>query len=150
MDCASAICSGGHGAQTEVLDQSFLLQLRGHRERFGDWARSGAVEPPDAQVNDVEYIEPEVPQVVVHGLAQLLGSERLQPVPLGVTQSSDLGHDVQLVRVGVQGFLDDLAGDVWAVEVGRIDVRDAQAYGLAQDGHGSGAVGRWAEHMRAR
>ena len=56
---------------------------------------------------------------------------------------------MQPVRVGVQGFFDDLVGDVRAVEVAGVDVRDTQLYRLAQYGHGSVAVGRWAEHVRA-
>jgi len=43
-----------------MFDQSFFLQLRECGERFGDRARSGAVEPPDAQVDDVECVQYEV------------------------------------------------------------------------------------------
>ena len=51
---------GGDGADAEMPDQSLLLQLREHAERFGDRARLGAVELPDAQVDDVERVESEV------------------------------------------------------------------------------------------
>ena len=49
----------------------------------------------------------------------------------------------------MQGFLDDLVGDVRAVVVAGVDVRDTQLHRLAQDGHGSVTVGGWAEHVRA-
>jgi len=49
---------------------------------------------------------------------------------------------VESAGVGVQGFPDDLVGDVRAVEVAGVDVRDTQLHRLAQHGHGRVAVGR--------
>jgi hypothetical protein len=110
---------------------------------------------PHAQVStmlikqwDIDFPE-KVVKIVVHGLAQLLGSKRLGPTVLGVSQRPDLGNDVQFVRVGVQGFLDDLVGDVRAVEVAGVNMSDTQFYRLTQYGHGSIAVGWWTEHVRA-
>jgi len=116
------------------------LQFRECTERLGDRARFGAGEPPDAQVDHIEYIKPEVVQIVVHGLAQLLGRECLRPAALGISQRPDLGHDVHLRRIGVEGFPDDLVGDVRAVVVAGVDVRDAHLHRLAQHGHGSVTV----------
>jgi hypothetical protein len=76
----------------------------------------------------------------VHGLAQLLGGSRVRPAALGVSQRSDLGHDAQLVRIGMQGFLDDLVRHVRAVVVAGIDVGDAQLHRLAQHRHGGVTV----------
>ena len=73
----------------------------------------------------------------------------MRPAALGVPQRSDLGDDVQVVRVGVQSLLDDLVGDVRAVEVAGVDVGDAELHRLAQHGHGGVAVAGRAEHARA-
>ena len=130
----------GDGADAEMLDQSFLLHLRERDERLGDRARLGAVEPPDAQIDDIEGVEAEVDEVVVHGLAQLLGRPRVWPAALCVAIRPDLGDDMQLVRIGVQGLLDDLVRDVWAVIVTGVDMRDAQFDCLAQHGYRSVTV----------
>src|SRR5690242_15411685 len=100
-----------------MLDQSFLLELCEHRERFSNRARNGTVESPDTQVDNIEHIESEVFQVVVDGLAQLLRSKCLRPVSLGISQRSDLSHDVQSLRIRVQSFLDYLVGNVWTIEI---------------------------------
>jgi hypothetical protein len=63
MDWASAICSA-----LTVLTPRCLM--------------GGAVQSPDAQVDDVERLQAEVVEVVVHGLAQLLRGPGLRPTAL--------------------------------------------------------------------
>ena len=149
MDWASASCPAVTVLTTEMPDQPLLLQLREHGERLGDRAGRGTVKRPDPQVHDVDRVEAEVVEVVVHGLAQLLRSQRRGPAALRVPERADLGHDVQRLGVRVQGLPDDLVGDVRAVIVAGVDVRDAQLHCLPQHGHGRVAVGRRAEHVRA-
>ena len=66
-------------------------------------------------------------RVVVHRLAQLFGRARWGQPPCASRTRPDLGDDVQPVGVWVQRLLDDLVGDMRAVVVARVDVRDAQA-----------------------
>ena len=77
-------------------------------ERFGDRAGFGRIEAADAQVDDVERIDAEVPQVVVDLLTQLLGRARGRPAALRVSFRPHLRDDVQIARVRVQGLFDDL------------------------------------------
>ena len=49
----------------------------------------------------------------------------------------------------MQGFFDDLVGNVGTIEVAGVDMCDTQLHRLAQYGYSSGAVGGWAEHARA-
>ena len=88
-------------------DQSFLLQLRERAERLGDRAGSGAVEPPEAQVDDVECVESEVFRLSYTAWRSCSG-ERAWGQPPSASVGSDLGDDVQRVGVGMQGLLDDL------------------------------------------
>src|SRR5271168_5032551 len=71
------------------------------------------------------------------------------PGAVVATASSDLGDEGEVFRVRIQGFLDNLVGDVWTVEVAGVNVVDAGRDGLAQDGDGFGAVAGRAEDVRA-
>ena len=95
---------------------------------------SGVVEAADAQVDHVEHVEAEAAQVVVDLLAQLRGRARVRPAALLVAPGADLGDDVQVVRVRGQRLADELVRDVRAVEVGGVDVGDAQLDDGAQHG----------------
>jgi transcriptional regulator with XRE-family HTH domain len=88
----------------------------------------------EAQVHDVERVESEVPQVVVDLLAQLGGGAGVRPAAVLVATGADLRDDVQVVRVRGERLADELVGDVRAVDVGRVDVVDAELDRLAQHG----------------
>ena len=137
---------GGDGADAEVPDQPVLLHLRERGELLLDGAGLGAVEGAEAEVDGVEHVEAEVAEVVVDRLAQLLGRSCVRPAALGVPPCPHLGHDPQLLGVWVQRFPDDLVGDVRAVEVAGVDVRDAHLSDLAQHGDGFAAIFGRAEH----
>ncbi len=141
---------GRHDAHPEVADQPLPLQLGERRERLLDGSVGGAVERADAEVHDVEHVERQVREVVVDGLAELGRGERLRPAALRVAQGSDLGHDVQALRVLVQRLLDERVRVAGAVEVGRVDVRDAERDGLAQHGAGRIRIRGRPEHARPR
>ena len=59
------------GADAEMFDQPFLLQLREHAERFGDGPGSALLKPPYAEIHHVEHVEAEILEIVVNGLTQL-------------------------------------------------------------------------------
>ena len=100
-----------------------------------------------AQVDDVEHVEAEVAQVVVHRAASAprarrpgstrRPSPRRAPTLVTITRSS---------RIGMQRLADDLVGDVRAVEVAGVDVVDAARDRLAQHGERGVAVLRRPEH----
>ena len=60
-----------------MADQALALQVRKRRERRFDRAFGRAVDAEhEAQVDDVERVEAEVAQVVMHGARQVLGARR--------------------------------------------------------------------------
>ena len=68
---------GGDVAQADVAHQALALQLGQHGERRLDRALGGAMDVEhDAQVDDVEHVEAEVAQVVVHRLRQFFAARR--------------------------------------------------------------------------
>ena len=141
MDWASATCSALTVLSPRCLispcccSSASALNLLGDRARH---RRVPVVPAADAQVDHVEHVHAQAAQVVVDLRAQLRGLPILDPAALGVPHRPDLGDDVQAGGVGVQGFADELVGDVRAVEVGRVDVGDAPLDRLAQ--HGDGLV----------
>ena len=95
-------------------------------ERLGQRPLDRLGEAGHPQVDHVEDVEAQVVEVVVHGLAQLVGRQCLGPVAVRRPPGADLGDDHQVVGVGVQGLADDLVGDVRAVVVAGVDVVDAE------------------------
>ena len=110
--------------------------------------RARRTESPHPQVDDVERIEAEPSQIVVDGLFELHRRASVEPATGLVATSPDLGHDAHVLRIRVQGFLDDLVRDERAVEITGVDVGDAQSDRLAQHCDGGVPVGRWAEDAR--
>jgi hypothetical protein len=111
------------------------------RERAGH-RRVPVVPAADPKVDDIEGVEVEPLQVVVHLLAQLSRGPREHPAAGGVPYRADLGDDAQVIRVRRERLADDLVGDVGPVEVSRVDVVDAEFDRGAQDGDRLGPVGR--------
>jgi hypothetical protein len=124
-----------------VLDEPLLPHFRERGERFSNRTGLRGAEPTDAKVDDVQNIQPEVLDVLVDRLAQLIGRKRLGPPALGVAAGTYLGHDPQILRVGMKRFPDDLVDDVRAVVVARVDMGDPEGNDLAQDSNCLVAVG---------
>jgi hypothetical protein len=133
-----------------VPDESLLPQLGERLELLRDGARLRRLEAADAQVHDIQRVESEAPQVVVDLLAQLGGRAGVRPAALLVAAGADLRDDVQVVGVRGESLADELVGDVRAVEVGCVDVVDAQLDGLAQHGDRRVVVLRRSEDAGAR
>ena len=118
-------------AQPDVPHQTFLLQ-------FG-MVVSGAssdplVGPWPAQIDDLEPVEAQVAQVVVHRFRQVCGRGRRVPRLVGAAPCAEFRDDDEVVRVQMQGFADQLVGDVRTVDIAGIDVVDVARHGLAQHG----------------
>ena len=43
--------------------------------------------------DDIEYLETKIREVIMNGLAELVGSERFRPISFRVPQRTDLGND---------------------------------------------------------
>ena len=137
---------GGDVADPEVADEALLLQLRQRREGLGERL---VVVVGDAQVDDVEGLQAEPPEVLVHLADELVGRGVEVPRPVVPAPAADLGDDPQVVGVGVQGLADDLVDDERPVEVAGVDVGDTAVDGLAQDGDRLVAVARRAHDVGA-
>ena len=133
-----------------MAHQALALQFGQHRERRLDGPFGGVVRVDhDPEVDDVEHVQAEVAQVVVHRLAQLVGREGGVPRFVLAASGADLGDDDELVRIGMQRLSDQLVGDVRAVEVAGVDVVDAQGHRLAQHRQRRAVVLGRAEHAWA-
>jgi hypothetical protein len=98
----------------------------------------GAVaRPHHAVVNDVENVEIQVSQVVVHTRGKLLRRDGRLPRLVGRAPCPQLGDDHQVFRIRMERLLDYLVGDVRTVVVAGIDVVHACHDGLAKDGDGA-------------
>ena len=143
---------GRHVAEPDMADEALPLQLGERRQRRLDRALGRAVDVEhDAQVDDLERVEPQVAQVVVHRAASdprprtpgfhEPSAPRRAPTLVTITRSS---------RIGMQRLADELVGDVRAVEVARVDVVRRRCHRLAQHGERAVAVLRRPEDARAR
>src|SRR5690606_19289751 len=135
----------------QVLDLALLAQLGERAERLGERAGDGRVAvgtATEAQVHDVERLDPEGPQVRLDLGAQLLGRARVRPAAVLVAHRADLGDDVDAV-VRREGLADDLVDDVRAVEVRGVDVVHPGLDGRAQHADRLVPVGRGPPDARA-
>jgi hypothetical protein len=113
-------------AEAEMSNQALALQLGQRRERRLDRTLGRAMHVEhDAQIDDVENIEAEIAQVVMHCCRKLLGGKSRVPRAIGTALGADLGDDGQIVGIGMQGLADKLVGDMRAIEIAGIDVVDA-------------------------
>src|SRR5690348_11781438 len=62
------------------------------------------------------------------------------------TTSAHLGDDHQFLRIGMQRASDDLIGDVWSIEIARIDVIYTSGDRFAQHGDGRVRIARRSEY----
>ena len=124
-----------------MRDEPLLLQLGERLELRSDAAGLRGVEATHPEVHDVEPLDAEVAEVVVHLLDELVRFAGVRPPALLVTARTDLRHDAQVVRVGVQCLADDLVRHARAVEVRGVDVGDAEFDDGAEDADGLVVVG---------
>lgn len=104
----------------------------------------------DPQIDDVERRDAEVPQVVVDRAREVGRGERRVPRGIVAAHGADLGHDHQPVGIGMERLVDELVGDVGAVEIAGVDVIDAPRHRLAQHGERTLAIPRRTEDTRPR
>ncbi|SOZ73765.1 conserved hypothetical protein [Cupriavidus taiwanensis] len=136
-----------HVAQPDVADQPLPLQLGQRSDLSFDRAFRRRMDiPHEPQVDDIQHLHPQIAQVVMDRLPDGLRLKRRQSRGVFAAAGAYLGDDHQVIRVRMEGFADELVGDVRAVEITRIDVVHAGRDGFAQHGDGCGTILRRSEH----
>ncbi len=131
----------GHVAEPDVADQPALLQTGQRLDLPGDRAFAGLMDVAhDAQIDHIHRLEPEIAQIILDSAGQIVRFLRRQPGRIGPSHGADLGDDGQILGVRMQRFLDDLVGDMRAVEIAGVDMVDALGDSLAQHGEGGVAI----------
>ena len=64
----------------------------------------------------------------------------MRPGTIGAAARTDLGHDHQIIGIGMQRLLDDLIGDMRTVEIAGIDVVHARRDSLAKNRDRTGNI----------
>lgn len=81
--------------------QPLALQICNRLQRSSQRSFGRAVHiEHQAQVDDVERLQPEVRQIVLDGARELVRFERRQPRRILAAARANLGDDQQVVRVG--------------------------------------------------
>ena len=123
------------------------LQVREYGQRGFERTFRGAVRVEHgAQIDDIDDVDAEIAQIVVHGLRQFLAREGGNTGSICTAPGADLGHDDEILWIGMQCLADDLIGDVRTVKVAGVDVVHAAGDGLAQHGEGRSTILGRAEH----
>jgi hypothetical protein len=137
MLCCLGDLGRRHVAETDVADETLLLKLGKCGDLLFDRSFSGGVDiAGDSHVDDVERVQPKVAKIVVDRALDIRRLERRYPRAVCTTQGAHLGDDHEVIWVRMEGFANDLVGDVRPVKVARIDMIDARGHRFAQYGDG--------------
>ena len=139
----------GHVAQAELSDQALTLKLGQGRKLFLDRALVRLKNAANAQVDHIEDIQSEVPEIVVNGAREVRRGERGNPRRVRAAYCSDLGHDHEVIGIGMKCLANELVGDVRAIVIAGVDVVDSPRDGLAKHGEGRLAILGRAKHPRS-
>jgi len=84
---------GADGTYPEVLYQTLFLHFSEHAEllRYRTWLR--CIEATYSQINRIECVETEIHEVVMNGSAELVWSERFEPISFRIPSRANLGDD---------------------------------------------------------
>src|SRR5580704_8665300 len=120
-----------------MTDQALTFEL-GER---GHWLLNGTLggrhNIADPKVYNIEGIEPEISQVVMHSVDQLLPGSRMRPRLVGATTRAQFSDNHEALRVGMQRLFNKLIGHMGTVVITGVDVIDTGFYRLAQNGYRS-------------
>ena len=97
----------------------------------------------------MQCVQAEVAEVVVDGLLEEVGRGVHDPGAVVPAACADFGDEGEVVGVGMERLLDELVGDVGAVEVAGVDVVDAAGDGFAENGERRVRVLGGTEDVRA-
>src|ERR1700722_14484734 len=116
-----------------MANQSLLLQFGEHGQRLFDRSRGRSRYLSDPQVDSIEPVEPEIPQVVMNRVDDFLPRKSGDPRLVCTSASAYFRYDHQVIRVGMKRLLDYLVGHMWTVKVAGIDMVHAGGNGLSQN-----------------
>jgi len=89
-----------HVAQSDVSHESLPLQVREDGEsRVDQLAGTISVVEHVAKIDDVEHVDAQIAQVVVHRSDQLVGRCRFEHRSIGPAPCADLGDDDEIIRI---------------------------------------------------
>src|SRR5262249_48122121 len=142
--------SRGHVAQAELLDQTLALKVSEGCKLFLDRALDRLRNAADAQVDHIERIDAEIPEVVVDGAREVCRGVRGNPRRVRSAYCSDLGHDYEIIGIGMKCLPNELVGDVRAIVIAGVDVVDALRDHLAKQSKRRVAILRRTEHAWSR
>src|SRR5580658_8573649 len=103
-----------------MLNETLLLQFSERGERLFKWLVFRSGESAEPEIHDLEGIEAQVAQIVMHGIDNRLARACVNPGTVGATAVTDLGHDRQVIGIRMQRLLDDLIGDMRTVVIAGI------------------------------
>ena len=78
-----------------------------------------------AQIDNVENIQAKIAQIVMYGLCEFDAGKCRIPGRIRAAYGADLGHHHHRIGIEMQGFPDDLVGDMRAIEITGVDMIDA-------------------------
>ena len=89
-------------AQSDMTHEALMLEFRKGGQRRLDRALRRLIRVEhDAKIDDIEHVELQVAQIVMHGLLQLVGGESRQPGGIRAPARADLGNDDEIVSIGM-------------------------------------------------
>src|ERR1051325_4510078 len=109
-------------AETEMANQPLTLQFGQHRQGLLDRPFRRFRESAHTQIDDIESFEAKISEIVMNASDDLFPRERGNPRFIRTTTCAHLRNNHEVVRKGMQRFLDDLIGYVRTVEVARVYV----------------------------
>src|SRR5262249_14498637 len=125
--------------------QALPLEIGQGCKLFLDRALVWFESAPDAQIDHIERIHAEVTQVVVDGAREGRSCERRNPPRIRTARRADLGHDHEVIGIGIERLANELVSDVRAIVIAGVDVVDAPGDSLAKS-DSRVAILRRAEH----
>lgn len=126
----------GDVGESDVLD--FALRAEVGQAFHGGVEGDGGI--GYVELVDGDAIEAEALEAALDGLAEVSGAGIVDPLSRADTLPSTLGSDDEVRGIGMEGFRDELFGDVGAVGVGSVNEVDAERDGMTESGEGGVAV----------
>src|ERR1700678_3858554 len=100
-----------------MANQTLALKLSQHSQRFFNRPLRRSHDSPNSKVDDIQHIEPEISQIVMNAIDQLLARKRMNPGLVFPPASADLRHNHQAIRIWMKSPLDNLIGHMRTVKV---------------------------------
>ena len=131
--------------------ESLPLQVREDGDsRVDQLAGTISVVEHVAKIDDVEHVDAQISQVVVHRSDQLVGRCRFEHRSIGPAPCADLGDDDEIIRIWMERLANQLVRDVWAIVIAGVDVVHSGCHGFTQHGQCSAPIRRRSEYVGAR